>query len=100
MGKLSVAELQKHGIKIPTEMSQNLMILHSYILVKVSICEHLFTSACPYIVTSTCNWGPGCSGVSMAFIFNPPVSCEERVPLEGGQNAGEGGQQHQQVSQP
>ena len=28
-------ELLQHKIKIPTEMKQNLMILHSYILVKV-----------------------------------------------------------------
>ena len=28
-------ELTDHKIKIPTEMMQNLMILHSYILVKV-----------------------------------------------------------------
>lgn len=30
-----VSELTDHKIKIPTEMMQNLMILHSYILVKV-----------------------------------------------------------------
>lgn len=30
-------ELTDHKIKIPTEMMQNLMILHSYILVKVSV---------------------------------------------------------------
>lgn len=28
-------ELEEHEIKIPSEMTQNLMILHSYILVKV-----------------------------------------------------------------
>lgn len=32
-------ELTEHKIKIPTEMSQNLMILHSYILVKVNIVD-------------------------------------------------------------
>ena len=31
----SFPELTDHSIKIPTEMMQNLMILHSYILVKV-----------------------------------------------------------------
>jgi WD repeat-containing protein 19 len=30
-------ELEEHEIKIPTEMTQNLMILHSYILVKVLV---------------------------------------------------------------
>ena len=35
-----ISELTDHQIKIPTEMMQNLMILHSYILVKVGI-------ACP-----------------------------------------------------
>ena len=32
-----ILELTDHKIKIPTEMMQNLMILHSYILVKVSV---------------------------------------------------------------
>ena len=32
-----LSELTDHKIKIPTEMMQNLMILHSYILVKVSV---------------------------------------------------------------
>ena len=31
-----LTELRKHKIRIPSEMAQNLMILHSYILVKVS----------------------------------------------------------------
>lgn len=30
------AELRDNNIKIPAEMAQNLMILHSYILVKVT----------------------------------------------------------------
>ena len=30
-------ELRDHDIKIPAEMVQNLMLLHSYILVKVSV---------------------------------------------------------------
>ncbi|KAL5510224.1 hypothetical protein EMCRGX_G005734 [Ephydatia muelleri] len=31
------AELQQHNIRIPAEMSQNLMLLHSYILVKLLV---------------------------------------------------------------
>ena len=38
-----VSELTDHKIKIPTEMMQNLMILHSYILVKVC---HLNVFSC------------------------------------------------------
>lgn len=33
------AELRSQKIKIPSEMATNLMILHSYILVKVRPCE-------------------------------------------------------------
>ncbi len=32
-------ELQAQKIKIPAEMATNLMILHSYLLVKVSVAE-------------------------------------------------------------
>lgn len=38
-------ELQAQKIKIPAEMATNLMILHSYLLVKVSTAEVYHTSA-------------------------------------------------------
>lgn len=34
-------ELRDHNIKIPAEMVQSLMILHSYILVKVNVSVHM-----------------------------------------------------------
>ena len=41
-----VLELTDHKIKIPTEMIQNLMILHSYILVKVGEIVFISASSC------------------------------------------------------
>ena len=38
-------ELKKNKIKIPAEMSKNLMILHSYILVKVERNRRVTSSA-------------------------------------------------------
>ncbi len=36
------AELVKHSIKIPSDMAFNLMILHSYILVKVGFSNYFY----------------------------------------------------------
>ena len=34
---LHIPELQQEGIKAPSEMGQNLMLLHSYLLIKIQV---------------------------------------------------------------
>lgn len=50
---LTFSELRKHNITIPTEMEQNLMLLHSYVLVKVDTCKE-FDQFVIVLITAAC----------------------------------------------
>ena len=50
---LSYAELRDHNIKIPAEMVQSLMVLHSYLLVKVNCMYMYIHCTCTYMYTHT-----------------------------------------------
>ena len=99
------SELNKHDIKIPAEMVQSLMILHSYILVKVY--PHVASETTPFPgkgVVSEANPHGAASGcphpVNTQPPTHPPAACQERGTLEGSSDAHQSGQQHQQVSVP
>lgn len=77
-------ELQAQKIKIPAEMATNLMILHSYLLVKVGgLLPPPLQHSSHQVVKAVC------------LLLDPR---EERRPPEGSAHADPRQQQHQQVS--
>lgn len=95
-------ELQAQKIKIPAEMATNLMILHSYLLVKVT-CLLLLLAAPAAVAPTTEAALPKlkvlplrCQDCKWCVFFLDP--CEKRRPSESSSHADPCQQQYQQVS--